>query len=170
MPLVYHGGLVMHHITVHTIFWAPAGFRFDGSPSALVPGYEQLIKQFFSDVAAESGGSSNEFSLLHQYPDSTAPGTYGISYSASQDSVDDSDPYPALTQQCSSPSGVATCVTTLEVEQELDRVINASDPSGHGPGDLRTSTPASSWGNVRQPPTAATTRSRTSATGPTSMP
>ena len=47
--MVYHGGLVMHHVTVHTLFWAPTGFRFDGSPSPPVPGYEQLIKQFFSD-------------------------------------------------------------------------------------------------------------------------
>jgi hypothetical protein len=136
VPLVYHGGLVMHHVTVHTLFWAPTGFHFDGSPSALVPGYEQLIKQFFSDVAADSGKTSNEFSLLGQYPDSTGPGTYSISYSATQDSVDDTNPYPPLAQQCSSPSGVATCVTTLEVEQELDRVISAQDPSGRGLGDL----------------------------------
>ncbi|MGE5617471.1 MAG: hypothetical protein ACM3UX_00890, partial [Candidatus Woesearchaeota archaeon] len=136
MPLVYHGGLVMHHVRVHTVFWAPAGFRFDGSPSPLVPGYEQLITQFFSDVAADSGASSNEFSLLRQYPDSTGPGSYSISYSPSQDSIDATDPYPPLSQQCSSPSGVATCVTTLEVEQELDRVISARDPSGRGLGDM----------------------------------
>jgi hypothetical protein len=136
VPLVYHGGQVMRHVTVHTVFWAPAGFRFDGSPSALVPGYEELIKQFFSDVAADSGSVTNEFSLLRQYPDSTGPGAYSISYSAAQDSIDDTNPYPALSDQCSSPSGVATCVTTAEVEQELDRVINQRDPSGRGLGDL----------------------------------
>jgi hypothetical protein len=136
MPVVYHGGLVMHHLTVHTVFWAPPGFRFDGPPSPLVAGYEQLIKQFFTDVAQDSGAVSNEFSLLNQYPDSSAPGTYSISYSASQDSIDDTQPYPASSQQCASPSGVATCVTTLQVEQELDRVISARDPSGRGLGDL----------------------------------
>jgi hypothetical protein len=136
MPVVYHGGQVMHHVTVHTVFWAPPGFHFDGSPSSLVPGYEQLVKQFFSDVAADSGAASNEFSLLRQYPDSTAPGTYSISYSATQDSVDDTDPYPSVAHQCSSPSGVAACVTTLEVEQELDHVITQQDPTGRGLGDL----------------------------------
>ena len=136
MPIVYHGGQVMHHVTVHTVFWAPAGFRFDGSPSPGVLGYEALIKQFFTDVAHDSGATSNEFSLLGQYPDSGAPGTYSISYSATQDSIDDTNPYPGPGRQCGSPSGVATCVTTLEVEQELDRVIAANDPSGHGLGDL----------------------------------
>jgi hypothetical protein len=136
VPLVYHGGQVMRHVTVHTLFWAPAGYRFDGSPSALVPGYEALIQQFFSDVAAASGANSNEFSLLRQYPDSTAPGTYSISYSAAQDSIDDTDPYPSLAHQCSSPSGVATCVTTTEVEQELDQVIQARDPADRGLGDV----------------------------------
>jgi hypothetical protein len=136
LPLVYHGGQVMRHVTVHTVFWAPAGFHFDGPPSALVPGYEALIKQFFSDVAADSGGTSNEFSLLRQYPDSSGPGAYSISYSATQDSIDDTNPYPSPADQCSSPSGVATCVTTTEVEQELDRVIEAHDPSGRGLGDL----------------------------------
>jgi hypothetical protein len=136
LPVVYHGGLVMHHVTVHTVFWAPPGYRFDGSPGMLIPGYEQLIKQFFTDVAHDSGTTSNEFSLLAQYPDATGPGGYSIAYSPTQDSIDDTNPYPASGQQCASPSGVATCVTTLEVEQELDRVIAADDPSGRGLGDL----------------------------------
>lgn len=136
LPIVYHGGMVMHHVTVHTVFWAPPGYHFDGQPSPMVAGYEALIKQFFSDVAAASGSASNEFSLLNQYPDSTGPGSYSISYSAAQDSVDDTNPYPSAPHQCSSPSGVATCVTALEVEQELDRVIAANDPSGRGVGDL----------------------------------
>lgn len=136
MPVVYHGGSVMQHVTVHTVFWAPVGYRFDGSPSLLVPGYQQLIQQFFTDVAHDSGMISNEFSLLNQYPDSTGQGAYSISYSAGQDSIEDTDPYPGAGQQCASPSGVATCVTTLEVEQELDHVIGAHDPAGRGLSDL----------------------------------
>ncbi|HEY5188512.1 MAG TPA: hypothetical protein VII87_05715, partial [Solirubrobacteraceae bacterium] len=40
IPVVYHGGQVMRNVTVHTIFWAPAGYRFTGSPGGGVPGYE----------------------------------------------------------------------------------------------------------------------------------
>lgn len=136
LPEVYHGGMVMHQVTVHTVFWAPPGFRFDGSPAPLVPGYEPLIEQFFTDVARASGTSSNEFSVLNQYPDSSGPAGYSISYSAGADSIDDSDPYPPHGQQCASPSGVATCVTTLEVEKELDHLISARYPSARGLHDV----------------------------------
>src|ERR1700674_2485503 len=45
---VYHGGPVMNGgVTVHTIFWAPAGFHFSA-------GYEPLIQQFLTDAAAAS--------------------------------------------------------------------------------------------------------------------
>ena len=35
IPAVYHGGSVMRNVTIHTIFWAPTGYRFDGSPAAV---------------------------------------------------------------------------------------------------------------------------------------
>ena len=31
-PVVFHGGTVMRDVTVHTIFWAPAGYAF-GKPA-----------------------------------------------------------------------------------------------------------------------------------------
>ena len=34
IPVLYHGGAVMRNVTIHTIFWAPAGYRYDGSPGA----------------------------------------------------------------------------------------------------------------------------------------
>ncbi len=136
LRLVYHGGVVLHHVTVHTIFWAPAGFQFTGSPRPLVPGYQQLIEQFFTDVAHDSGSTSNEFSLGSQYPDSSGPTGYSIAYAPSADSISDSDPYPPAAQRCASPSGVAVCVTDLELQQELDRVIAARDPAGRGLNDI----------------------------------
>ena len=39
-PVVYHGGDVMRNVTLHTIFWAPPGYHFDGSPSPGTLGYE----------------------------------------------------------------------------------------------------------------------------------
>ena len=46
-PVVYHGGAVMSGVTIHTVFWAPSGFRFDGPPGPGVLGYEPLIQRFF---------------------------------------------------------------------------------------------------------------------------
>jgi hypothetical protein len=71
---VYHGGDVMGPgVTVHTLFWAPAGYSFGGSPGpepavgvtgllgtivgagGQIPGFEALQQQFFTDVAHDSG-------------------------------------------------------------------------------------------------------------------
>ncbi len=129
-PEVYHGGSVMSDVTVHTIFWAPSGYSFGGSPSAGVLGYEPLIQQFFTDVAHDSGSTTNIFSMLNQYRDSAGQGGYDISYNAATDTVNDTDPYPSSSEQCASPSGVATCLTDLDVSREINKVIGQTDPSG----------------------------------------
>ena len=130
-PEVYHGGPVMSDVTVHTIFWAPNGYAFGGSPGAGVLGYEPLIQQFFGDVAHDSGSATNIFSMLNQYKDSAGQGGYDISYNAATDTVNDTDAYPSSSAQCASPSGVATCLTDLDVTREVDKVIDQTDPSGY---------------------------------------
>jgi hypothetical protein len=135
-PVVYHGGSVMRNVTIHAVFWAPSGFQFDGPPAAGVPGYEQLIQQWFTDVAHDSGAKSNIYSVLDEYGDGSGPGSYDISFNAAADTISDSDAFPPQSRQCASPSGVGTCVTDLEVQEELDKLITAHDPSGRGLHDL----------------------------------
>ena len=48
-PLIYHGGPVM---TTNAIFWKPAGYSFGA-------GYDTTINQYFTDVAHDSGMSTN---------------------------------------------------------------------------------------------------------------
>ena len=132
IPVLYHGGSVMRNVTVHTVFWAPPGYHFDGSPGPGVLGYEALIQQFFGDVAHDSSSTANVFSLLDQFGDHSGAGTYQIHYDPAVDSVSDTDPYPAAAQQCPSPSGVATCVTDLQVQKELDKLIGAGGPAARG--------------------------------------
>ncbi len=137
IPVLYHGGPVMRGgVTIHTIFWAPAGYHFTPSPGAGVLGYEPLIKQFFADAAHDSGATTNVFSVLRQYPDSGGPGSYQISYDPAVDSYDATDPYPPTAQQCPSPSSIPTCITDLQLQHEIDRVIQAHDPTGRGLHDL----------------------------------
>lgn len=135
VPVVFHGGSVMRQVTVHTIFWAPSGHHFDGPPAAGVLSYEQLVQQFFTDVAAGSGAAGNVFSALAQYGDSVGAGRYSISYDVATDSIDDVAPYPQG-GRCASPSGIATCLTDLQLQDEIERVIRARDPSGRGLHDL----------------------------------
>jgi hypothetical protein len=121
----YHGGVVMDaSVTVHTIFWAPAGYAF-------TPGYEALVKQFLTDVAAASGTTSNIFSVLRQYGQQTGsatavPGSYSIAYNATSDSVQDVDGYPS-TGGCASPNGVPTCLTDGQVQTEVAAVAPAAE-------------------------------------------
>jgi len=135
-PVVYHGGPVMRGVTIHTIFWAPNGFRFDGAPSGASLSYERLIQQFFTDVAADSNSTTNVFSVLSQYADGGGPGRYNITYNAAADSIDDGDLYPSPQHQCPSPAGVPTCVTDLELQREIDNVIRRRDPAGRGLHDI----------------------------------
>jgi hypothetical protein len=135
-PVVYHGGPVMRNVTVHTIFWAPSGYGFAGAPGPSTAGYEQLLQRFLADSAHDSGSTANVFSVLPQFGDGSGPGTYDAAYSVAGDSIDDTDPYPAAGNQCASASGVATCVTDLEVEQEVDRVIQSRAPGARGFGNV----------------------------------
>ena len=137
VPVVYHGGSVMRNVTIHTIFWAPTGYAFEGSPATGILGYVPLVQRFFTDIAHDSGDTTDVYSALRQYGDGRGPGQYGINYSASADSVEDSDPYPPASQQCPSPQGLATCVTDLELQNEIDHVIQTSDdPSARGLNNL----------------------------------
>jgi hypothetical protein len=137
IPVAYHGGPVMRNVTIHTMFWAPAGYAFDGSPGAGTAGYRVLIQQFLTDVAHDSGATSNNiFSLLNQYGDGSGNGSYAIHYNPAVDSVTDTNPYPAGSSQCPSPSGTATCVTDAQLQQELEKLIGPANPSARGLSNL----------------------------------
>lgn len=131
-PVVYHGGDVMRNVTLHTIFWAPPGYHFDGAPSPTTLGYQALIQQFLSDVAHDSAMPNNLYSTLVQYHDSSGPGSTNINYNPATDSIDDTNPFPAQSEQCASPDGLAACVTDLQLQQEINHLIGSSDPGGRG--------------------------------------
>jgi hypothetical protein len=136
IPVAYHGGQVMRGVTIHTVFWAPAGYRFDGSPSSGTLGYQPLIQQFLADAAHDSGTGSNVFSLLNQYGDGSGNGSYSIHYDPAVDSITDTNPYPTGSNQCPSPSGTATCVTDLQLQQELDKLIGPQNAAARGLSNL----------------------------------
>jgi hypothetical protein len=59
-PLTYHGGPIMVSSKVFTIFWIPAGY-------SVAAGYASKINQYFKDVAAASGQTSNVYYTEKQY-------------------------------------------------------------------------------------------------------
>jgi len=136
-PVLYHGGKTMAAgVTVHTIFWAPSGYAFQGQRNGAPAGYEGLIQQFFTDVAADSSPVANGsctttecniFTVESQYgygttPGHITPGNYSIAYNSGSNSIDDTNPYPPVAGQCASPSSSFTCVTDGQVAAEIDKL------------------------------------------------
>ncbi len=138
IPVVYHGGSVMRGVTIHTVFWAPSGYGFTGSPGARRPRLRAARCSSSSPMSRTTRADDEQrlLGLLGEYPDRSGGGQYKLAYNPAADSIDDTDPYPAQRSQCVSPAGVATCVTDLQLQQELDRVIQAHDPAGRGLHDL----------------------------------
>ncbi len=131
-------------ITVHTIFWAPSGFSFQGSPGAGIPTYKGMVQELFTDVAHDSTGTSgaactagacDAFTVLPQFAQGSTDGTpsqsgaYSISYNSGTDSINDTHAYPA-TGQCASPNNATgACLTDAQVQAEVDRVIQSTGGS-----------------------------------------
>ena len=148
IPVTYHGGSVMAGgVTVHTVFWAPAGFSFQGSPGTGIPTYKGLVQQFFTDAAHDSGAASScssptaectMFTVLPQFAQGTSvghitPGDYSISYSTASDSIDDTDPYPAAADQCASPNNATgACITDAQVQAEVDHLVQTTSGQPRG--------------------------------------
>ncbi len=157
-PATYRGGPTMTGgVTVHTIFWAPSGYAFQGSPDpgAGVPTYEGMIEQFFSDAAAGSTGTSgqtcsttacNPFTVEPQYAWGTTPGgitrgdnqisyngtatTFPAGYTSGDDAIVDTDPYPA--HGCTSPEDDKACLTDAQVQAEVDKIVQATSGTPRG--------------------------------------
>ncbi len=160
-PVVYHGGSVMRSGTeIHLIFWQPSGQTTDefegGDTSNGFNGqYVSLIRQFYSDVAQDTAGSSpcdngtddcNVFSVLKQFgdesnvdqssPATANSGAYNITFndnvnngSNGGDVIDDTDQYPGQSQQCQSPQNAGACVTDAQIQTEIDHLISTDGGS-----------------------------------------
>ncbi|HEX8075076.1 MAG TPA: PKD domain-containing protein [Thermoleophilaceae bacterium] len=110
--VTWHGGPVVHASTAYAIFWAPPGHSFPAD-------YTSSIADFFTDVAADSGKSTNVFSVARQYADGVGPAAYQLSYGGS---FTDTDPFPA--SDCVDP-GTSVCLTDQQLTAELDGFIAA---------------------------------------------
>lgn len=129
-PLIYHGGPVMHSQTAYAIFWAPSGYSF---PS----GYRAGIEAFLEHVAADSGRSTNVYSVSAQYTDGTGHATYLDSYGGS---FADTTAYPT-SGACAPYSGFhgetySACMTDAQLEAEVlaDIAANSANSWPHGLG------------------------------------
>jgi hypothetical protein len=126
-PLEWHGGPVMTSHEAFAIFWSPSGFPF---PS----GYEAAITGYFEDVAADSGLSTNVYSVSAQYGGSNGFVNYEDSFGGA---VVDTTPYPS-SGTCAPYTGLngasyTACLTDAKIEEEVESVVEDEGwPSGLG--------------------------------------
>jgi hypothetical protein len=117
--LDYNGGPVMPSNTDYLIFWSPSGFARYGPGSP--PQYVSGLEQYFQDLAHDSGGHQNTDSVSAQYNDLTgALSAYSVTFGGA---LLDTDPYPP--NQCPVNSPVTACLTDIQLQHELERVVAA---------------------------------------------
>jgi hypothetical protein len=126
-PLEWHGGPVMHSQTAYAIFWAPSGFSFPA-------GYTAAIEAFLKNVAADSGKSTNVYSVSAQYTDGTGRAAYDDSFGGS---VVDTHAYPT-SGTCAPYKGVfgveyTKCISDQKMAAEASTVVTEQGwPHGLG--------------------------------------
>jgi hypothetical protein len=148
--LDYSGGPVMPSSRNYVVEWIPNGWaypyesgQFCGSRDqngTLQPcgSYVSGVTQFFQDMAADSGKTTNSDSVSTQYNDTVggthwaggpAPGNYQASYGGL---LIDNDPYPASVCP-GAPNGVTggVCLTDAQIQTELQNFLSShSEPGG----------------------------------------
>jgi len=115
--LTYHGGPVMHTNSTVAIYWGPS--------SSFGPGYQTTINQYFTDVAAASGQTSNVYSVLNQYYDSVN-GNILYSSGAGGSITDTSAPV----NDCSDAvAATTTCVSDAQIRAKVAALVPDPDPN-----------------------------------------
>ena len=113
--LRYHNGAVMHTNRTYAIYWVPSGYSVSSD-------YESVINQFFTDVATDSGKTSNVYYSDTQYYDAGGHVAYSSAFGAA---FVDTNPFPA--SGCSDTvSQTTVCLTDAQLQAEVTRVVNAN--------------------------------------------
>lgn len=111
--LSYHRGPVMRTNKVYAIFVQPSGYTMSA-------GYQPLINRFFTDVAADSGKSSNVYWSDTQYSDSTGKIAYTSAFGGSWT---DSSALPA--SGCTD-AYTSVCLSDGQIQAEVTKAISAN--------------------------------------------
>jgi hypothetical protein len=130
-PLLYHGGPIMGTtmagLTIHPLYWAPAGYAYQS-------GFQAEMDTFIQDVAASSGQNTNVYYVATQYyQDINGVVSYFRDAITAGSELDDTDAYPATGGCTPDPGlGFTACVTTDQIRSELATYLaTQSLPSGY---------------------------------------
>ena len=111
--LSYHNGPVMRTNKVYLIFWEPTGYSVSTN-------YDALITQYFTDVAADSGKTTNVYASTTQYKDSSG----SIAYSSSLGGTwRDTSALPA--NGCTD-TATSVCVSDAQIQAEIQKAMSVN--------------------------------------------
>jgi hypothetical protein len=119
-PLLYNGGPVMHTPTVYAIYWIPSALQ-DGTATSLSSKYQSIETTMLKEYFGHSLMNNNT-----QYHDTkfiTNTGKVGGTY------VDNS-PYPASGCADSGVPNPANCITDLDLQNEINKVMGIKKWTG----------------------------------------
>jgi hypothetical protein len=115
--LVYHGGPVMTTNKTYAIYWIPGGYTVPG-------GYTSTIDQFFTDVAHDSGLTSNVYASDTQYSGIQYSSVFGGSFT-------DTSNFPA--SGCPIYEGdITECLTDAQIIAEVNKVTQSQGWTKNG--------------------------------------
>jgi hypothetical protein len=120
--LTYHGGPVMHGNRVYTIFWGSGPWD---------AGYKTTINDYFGDVAADSGASTNVYDSDTQYGDGSGPIAYDVSVGGTWD---DASAYPG--NGCTDKA-TKICLSDAQLQGEVKAAMAANGWTAVGPGGIQ---------------------------------
>ena len=110
--LTWHGGPVMHSNRVYAIYWVPSGYSISAN-------YRSIIDGFFTNVAADSGKTTNVYATDAEYGDGSGSGAYNTTFAGS---TLDTQVFPA--NGCTN-APFSTCLTGAQLANEISRVALA---------------------------------------------
>jgi hypothetical protein len=111
--LRYHGGPVMHANTTYAIYWVPNGKTMSAA-------YQANIDRYFTDAAADSGKTSNVYSVETQYYDTHGFVGYDQAFGGS---VVVQRRFPR--NGCPRYGGMGVCLTDKQIAVEVANVVTA---------------------------------------------
>lgn len=125
----YRGGPVLHHVTVHLIFWqGPATVGVEPFSSH----YREIIEGYFENVAHDSGLQTNVFAIDQQYGEENSKhefvsGEYSIAFNRVTDvTVDEVTAFPTthVPTECVDKTEYSKgpCLFDSDIHEEVTRV------------------------------------------------
>ena len=118
-PLVNNGGPVMGTTnqpgdnTQYSIYWDPN--------AAIAAGYEDKIDQYLRDVQADSGKTTNVYSVSQEYSNIVYSSHFAGRLQAT-------DKFPA--DGCNADAGFTNCLSDAQLQTEISNVITANSLTG----------------------------------------